>query len=206
MEVIEARPCSSARRCWSRASTGTAWEDGATGLPGRKRADGPALPNLPGPHQIVNAGAALMALRHLGAHMARPPVRARDAGASGRRGCSACARGPLVEAAAPAELWLDGGHNPAAGEAVAATLAAMPGRPRHLVCGMLSTKDIAGYLRPLAARLSASLGGRGAGRRSDPARRGHREAARAEGIAATTAADPLAAVQDIAATRRARAS
>ena len=34
---------------------------------------------------------------------------------------------------------------------MAATLAAMPPRPTHLVCGMLNTKDIAGYLRPLAA-------------------------------------------------------
>ena len=61
--------------------------------------------------------------------------------------------GPLVDLAGPqAELWLDGGHNPAGGEALAATLAALPPRPTHLVCGMLNTKDIAGYLRPLAAQ------------------------------------------------------
>ena len=58
-------------------------------------------------------------------------------------------KGPLVDAAPQIELWLDGGHNPAGGEAVAATLAAMPTRPTHLICGMLNTKDIGGYLRPL---------------------------------------------------------
>jgi len=52
--------------------------------------------------------------------------------------------------AAPAELWLDGGHNPAAGQAIAQTLQSMPTRPTHLICGMLNTKDIGGYLRPLA--------------------------------------------------------
>ena len=28
----------------------------------------------------------------------------------------------------------------------------MPVRPTHLICGMLSTKDVAGYLRPLAGQ------------------------------------------------------
>ena len=51
---------------------------------------------------------------------------------------------------APAELWLDGGHNPAAGAMLAATLREQPTRPTHLICGMLNTKDIAGYLKPLA--------------------------------------------------------
>ncbi|MFT6452335.1 MAG: dihydrofolate synthase/folylpolyglutamate synthase [Halocynthiibacter sp.] len=59
-------------------------------------------------------------------------------------------KGPLVDAAGAAELWLDGGHNPAAGIALAKVLAELPKRPTHLICGMLNTKDIAGFLRPLA--------------------------------------------------------
>ena len=59
-------------------------------------------------------------------------------------------KGPLVEAAKTAELWLDGGHNPAAGEALAEALTRLPTRPLYMVCGMLNTKDIAGYLTPLA--------------------------------------------------------
>lgn len=64
--------------------------------------------------------------------------------------------GPLAQSAPDAELWLDGGHNPAAGDALAETLARMTKRPTHLICGMLSTKDVQGYLRPLAAQ-AASL-------------------------------------------------
>ena len=108
------------------------------------------LPNLIGPHQIQNAGTALAALRHLGATEAQ--ARAAVTQAEWPARMQRLRHGPLVDLAGlQAELWLDGGHNPAGGEAVAATLAAMPPRPTHLVCGMLSTKDIAGYLRPLAA-------------------------------------------------------
>jgi dihydrofolate synthase/folylpolyglutamate synthase len=110
-------------------------------------------PRLLGPHQIVNAGTALAALRRLGA----PQSAAEAAMAADWPGrMQRLTRGPLVDAAAPAPLWLDGGHNPAAGAALAATLGAMRGPPWHLVCGMLRTKDVTGYLRPLAP-LVASL-------------------------------------------------
>jgi dihydrofolate synthase/folylpolyglutamate synthase len=112
-------------------------------------------PRLIGRHQVENAGIAVAALRALG----------RDGGAAAAmRDADWPARlqrlrsGPLVDAAAPAELWLDGGHNPAAGAALAEALGRLPQRPLHLVCGMLNTKDVAGYLRPLApmtARLHA---------------------------------------------------
>lgn len=39
--------------------------------------------------------------------------------------------------------------------ALAATLAGLPERPTYLICGMLKTKDVAGFLRPLAARAKA---------------------------------------------------
>ena len=58
--------------------------------------------------------------------------------------------GPLVQSAPQAELWLDGGHNAAAGIALADVLAKLPKRPTHLICGMLNTKDVTGYLAPLA--------------------------------------------------------
>jgi len=106
------------------------------------------LPALPGPHQIANAGAALAALRALGAGEAvceAAMVRAEWPARMQR-----LRAGPLVAAAPGAEIWLDGGHNPAAGEALAAVLAEMPPRPTHLVCGMLNTKDVGGFLRPLA--------------------------------------------------------
>ena len=106
-------------------------------------------PNLPGPHQIQNAGAALAALRHLGFDdvACEAAVSRADWPARMQR----LRRGPLASSAPMVELWLDGGHNPAGGLAVAATLAAMPARPSFLICGMLDTKDIAGYLAPLKA-------------------------------------------------------
>ena len=106
------------------------------------------LPNLRGPHQIGNAGMAVAALRHLGYGEAACEAAVSRAFWPARM--QRLRTGPLVEAAPEAELWLDGGHNPAAGEALAETLKAMPERPTHMICGMLSTKDVAGYLRPLA--------------------------------------------------------
>lgn len=107
------------------------------------------LPNLPGPHQIMNAGAALAALRHLGADEAACEAAVTRAYWPARM--QKLTEGALVDLAKPAELWLDGGHNPAAGIALADTLRQQPPRPTHLICGMLNTKDIGGYLRPLAA-------------------------------------------------------
>lgn len=108
------------------------------------------LPGLPGAHQIQNAGIALAALRSLGF---------KDGAFEGAmRNVSWPARmqrlktGALAEAFPDFELWLDGGHNPAAGQAIAKTLDGLPSRPTTLICGMLNTKDIAGYLQPLARR------------------------------------------------------
>ncbi|WP_282061235.1 bifunctional folylpolyglutamate synthase/dihydrofolate synthase [Roseobacter litoralis] len=108
-----------------------------------------SMPNLPGAHQIMNAGAALTALRYLGfdEHAAEAAVTTAFWPARMQR----LKTGPLTDAAPQAELWLDGGHNPAAGDALAAHLQTLSERPTHLICGMLNTKDIDGYLRPLAA-------------------------------------------------------
>jgi len=106
------------------------------------------LPNLPGPHQVMNAGSAIAALRALG--MGEDTCEAAVTSAVWPARMQRMTSGPLVDLAAPAELWLDGGHNPAAGVAIAGTLQTQPARPTHLICGMLNTKDIAGYLRPLA--------------------------------------------------------
>ncbi|UWQ99680.1 bifunctional folylpolyglutamate synthase/dihydrofolate synthase [Rhodobacteraceae bacterium S2214] len=106
------------------------------------------LPALPGPHQIMNAGAAIAALRALDKDEAACEAAMTQAYWPARM--EKLTKGALVDLAAPAELWLDGGHNPAAGRALAATLKQQPPRPTHLICGMLNTKDISGYLAPLA--------------------------------------------------------
>lgn len=106
------------------------------------------LPILRGPHQIGNAGMAIAALRHLGFDNAACEGAVTKAFWPARM--QRLEAGPLIDAAPRAELWLDGGHNPAAADALVATLSAMPDRPTHLICGMLSTKDVTGYLAPLA--------------------------------------------------------
>jgi dihydrofolate synthase / folylpolyglutamate synthase len=154
------------------------------------------LPNLPGPHQVQNAGMALAALRALG----------RGAGAEGAvtraewpARMQRLRHGPLVEALPRGVLWLDGGHNPAAGAAIAATLAQMGVGRLWLICGMLNTKDVAGFMRPLqgaAQHLHAvSIPGEAA---TLPASQ-TADAARAAGIAATEAASVASALAEIAA-------
>lgn len=54
------------------------------------------------------------------------------------------------------ELWIDGGHNPGAAEALAAFLPEWEGKPLHIVCGMLTTKDSEKFLKRLAP-FAASL-------------------------------------------------
>lgn len=105
------------------------------------------MPNLAGPHQIINAGTAVAALRVLG-----QSDEACEAGVSRAEWPARMQRlrGQLAEMVGHGELWLDGGHNPAAGEAIAATLRGMPPVRTHLICGMLNTKDVGGFMRPLA--------------------------------------------------------
>ena len=106
------------------------------------------MPVLLGAHQIENAGMAIAALRVMGKGEAACEAAMRDAVWPARM--QRLRHGPLFDIAPEAELWLDGGHNPHAARAIAALLAAMPERPTHLICGMLNTKDVTGYMAPLA--------------------------------------------------------
>jgi len=155
------------------------------------------LPNLPGPHQVFNAGAALAALRALG--MDEEACEGAVTRAFWPARMQRLSRGRLADLARPAELWLDGGHNPAAGLALAATLRALPDRPTHLICGMLNTKDIGGYLRPLAgvaqSLTALSIPGEAA---TIPAEETARHADTA-GLPATTAASVQEAIAGITA-------
>jgi dihydrofolate synthase / folylpolyglutamate synthase len=110
------------------------------------------MPRLAGRHQIENAGAAIALLRLLSVPSDEDHV------ASGLRSVDWPARlqplrgGPIVEYAPPdTEVWLDGGHNPAAGEAMASAMAELEERnprPLILVTGMLTSKDASGFFAP----------------------------------------------------------
>ncbi|HMQ94994.1 glutamate ligase domain-containing protein, partial [Amaricoccus sp.] len=107
--------------------------------------------------------------------------------------------GPLVEAAGAAELWLDGGHNPAAGIALAEALGRLRPRPLHLVCGMLNTKDVAGFLAPLADCAEDLAGVDIPGEAATLSAGQTVAAAEAAGLRARPAASLAAAVREIAA-------
>lgn len=110
-------------------------------------------PGLIGRHQIVNAGtavAAALALRRFGLNEQAIGRGLSEVEWPGRM--QRLKSGPLTEIAATGtELWLDGGHNPAGGRAVAQTLADLEeraSRPVHLVVGMMGQKDAIGFLSP----------------------------------------------------------
>ena len=153
------------------------------------------LPALPGPHQVENAGTALAALRALGTGDAEAAMR--DVAWPARM--QRLRDHPLRDLAPGAELWLDGGHNPAAGAALAATLDALPPRETHAVCGLLNTKDARGYFAPLAGRVArvhaVAIPGEAATLPADAIA----DAARAGGLEAGTATDVAAAIRDVAA-------
>lgn len=112
------------------------------------------LPALVGRHQVVNATTAVAAAIHL-----MPVVGiTQEAIAKGLRAVTWPARmqrlgsGRLASIAGPdAELWLDGGHNPAGGDAMAQTMADLEeksAKPLTLVVGMMGQKDAANFLAP----------------------------------------------------------
>ncbi len=110
-------------------------------------------PVLPGAHQIDNAALAVAALERLnGFDLTELDLANGLLRASWPARLQRLREGPLIDLL-PAgwELWLDGGHNPAAGAALAAhAAAAWADRPLWLVCGMLNNKQADGFLAPLA--------------------------------------------------------
>lgn len=108
------------------------------------------LPKLPGAHQQDNAALAIAMIRAQEV-LAVPDSALRSAmgWAQWPARLQRIAAGPLFgRLPAGSELLVDGGHNPAAGKALAQHLAAAaPALPVHLVVGMLGTKDHMGFLR-----------------------------------------------------------
>jgi dihydrofolate synthase / folylpolyglutamate synthase len=148
-------------------------------------------PRLYGRHQFENAGLAIATLRAISTVKLAPS--AFETGltkADWPARLQRLAQGKLMALTPPgSELWLDGGHNPDGGRAVAAALADLEervSRPLVLIVGMLSTKDCAGFLsnfaglarRVIAVPVPAAEKGMSAETVAD--------AARAIGLAATS--------------------
>lgn len=121
---------------------------------GLRYADAAGMLELPrlalaGPHQHDNAGIAVAALRMAGLRV--PPL-AMSHGVTTADWPARLQRltGRLAgRLPAGWELWLDGGHNPGAGVALAEHLQDWRDQPVHLVVGMKQAKDADSFLRPL---------------------------------------------------------
>ncbi len=143
---IGARPAMRGLDWWAEVSgEGIAYRDrlGELSLP---------LPALVGSHQADNAALAVAMLRHQSQVEVSP-----EAMATGIRSAKWPARlqllrrGPLTAMAPNRKIWLDGGHNPDAGLAIARFFASI--EPFHLIIGMLSSKDPAAIVAPLRGKL-----------------------------------------------------
>jgi dihydrofolate synthase/folylpolyglutamate synthase len=120
-------------------------------------------PKLYGRHQFENAGVAIAALRGID-ELSLPP----DAFETGIAKADWPGRmqrlslGRLVALVPPgSELWLDGGHNPDGGRAIANALADLEervSRPLVLVVGMLVTKDCESFLKNFAGLARRTVG------------------------------------------------
>lgn len=204
LAVIEARaravgaPLLRAGREWAIKER----EDGMT-FTGPRGALALPRPSLVGPHQAENAGIAVAGIGALSGFAV-----SQEAMGRGLRNADWPGRlqrlGPgALTALLPGswELWLDGGHNAAAGLALAAQAAlwARDGKPLHLVFGMLETKSPTDFLRPLAPYAGVL---RAVAVPGEPASLPAGDAARAAdeaGFDAAPAASIAAALADIAA-------
>ncbi len=111
-------------------------------------------PNLAGEHQILNAATAIAALH------AQKAIHVPDAAIKAGLGWvrwparMECLNGSILHKKLPekADLWLDGGHNPAAGRIIKAHLKKIDPveKSTTLILGMMGTKDAEGYLKALS--------------------------------------------------------
>ncbi len=110
-----------------------------------------SMPRLLGRHQLANAAAAIAAVRSAGFDIGHGAVDRAMQSVDWPARMQRLSRGRLVDMAPPnSEIWLDGGHNPAAGQVVAEELAArneIDDRPVFLIAGMIDTKDQANFFR-----------------------------------------------------------
>lgn len=112
------------------------------------------LPVLPGRHQIANAAAAIRAVTMCGFAISQEAAEKAMGSVDWPARMQRLNHGALVELAPDgSEIWLDGGHNPGAGEVIAEAFAGLEERqprPLFLITGMLDTKDPVGYFAAFA--------------------------------------------------------
>lgn len=112
------------------------------------------LPRLPGRHQHANAAAAIRALKAAGFSVTEAMMERAMVSVDWPGRLQRLSEGKLMaHAPAGAEIWVDGGHNPGAGEVIAEAMAGFEerqSRPLFLITGMINTKDPIGYFKAFA--------------------------------------------------------
>lgn len=112
------------------------------------------LPRLPGRHQYGNAAAAIRAVKAAGFEVSNAVAEKAMTSVEWPGRLQRLTDGNLVaHAPAGSEIWVDGGHNPGAGEVIAEAMAGFEerqSRPLYLITGMINTKDPVGYFRAFA--------------------------------------------------------
>jgi len=154
-------------------------------------------PVLIGEHQMQNAGIAIAALRLM--NKSEDDCSAAMTGVEWPARMQRLHSGPLTDVAPKAELWLDGGHNEAAGRAISKLLATLPQRPTHLVVGMLNTKDVSGYMTHFLDKTVSLQAVSIPGEAATLSAAETAKAAAVLGFQATEADDVLAAIKEIVA-------
>lgn len=116
------------------------------------------LPRLAGAHQVQNVALAFAMLRHQSVvPLSEAALRAAPLWAHWPARLQRLDHGPLLRALPEAAtVWLDGGHNAGAGEAIGAffTPDRLEGQSLQLVIGMLANKDADAFLAPFAGRIA----------------------------------------------------
>lgn len=115
------------------------------------------LPRMTGAHQADNAALAVAMLRHQTTlHVPEAAMSAAMEWTSWPARMQKLATGPLTTRLPDgSNIWLDGGHNPDAGAAIARTLD--DGTPVHVIVGMLKNKDALGFLKPFADKIASII-------------------------------------------------
>lgn len=161
-------------------------------------------PGLAGPHQIDNAGLALACMERLeGFSVPDSALRAGLCNVNWPARLQRLTLGPLAEQLPPGwELWLDGGHNPAAAEALARMAKSWRDRPFHVIVGHMNNRDCGAFLRPLAPAITRLCGVAIPGEANSQSATAITQAATEAGIAAVEAASPDAALAGLIAEAR----
>lgn len=164
------------------------------------------LPRLPGSHQCENAATAVIALQQfskltgLSVRHSHMEEGLKTVQWPARMQC--LNRGALIDfLPTGSDLWLDGGHNPAAAVRACEFLADLEERdprPLFLVAGMINTKDAGGYFTPFVSLAESVIAVPVPSSQAGIPAHELAEAAQTAGLAATSAHSVPEALQRLA--------